>query len=159
MKMRMMYILIVMVIAGMCMSPCIYAQDPAPDFTLKNLQGTEVTLSEVLAEQNVLLVFGTTWCPYCVQEISELNTLYDELDGNGLTILSVNVKEKMGKVQRFAEKKGIKYEVLLDSKGDVAREYGVRGIPANFFIDREGILQYESSGHFDTEEIRALAQK
>ena len=133
------------------------AEDAASDFTLPNLAGEQVSLGSFNGNQNVLLVFGTTWCPYCVSEIPELNQLQEEL-GSGLKILSVYVQEKASKVKPFTEKKTVKYELLIDQPGDVARAYGVRGIPAVFFIDKSGMIRHSSTGALDLEEIRELAQ-
>jgi peroxiredoxin len=133
------------------------AENTASDFTLPDLQGEQVSLGSFNGNQNVLLVFGTTWCPYCVTEIPEINQLHNEL-GSGLKILSVYVQEKASKVQQFAEKKGVQYEVLIDQPGDVARAYGVRGIPAVFFIDKSGVIRHSSTGALDLEKIRELAQ-
>jgi peroxiredoxin len=70
----------------------------------------------------------------------------------------VYVQEKASKVQPFTEKKGVQYEVLIDQPGDVARAYGVRGIPAVFFIDKSGVIRHSSAGALDLEKIRELAQ-
>ncbi|MBN1493578.1 MAG: TlpA family protein disulfide reductase [Candidatus Omnitrophica bacterium] len=134
------------------------AQKTASDFTLQNLNGEEVNLRSFQGSQNVLLVFGTTWCPYCAKEIPDLNQLQAELGSSGLTILSVYVQEKKGKVTQFTADRDVAYEVLLDIEGDVARAYGVRGIPANYFIDKTGAVIYSSTGAVDVDKIKALAQ-
>jgi peroxiredoxin len=153
-----MMMMLAIVIVAVASIPCGYAQDAASDFTLPNLAGEQVSLSSFNGAENVLLVFGTTWCPYCVSEIPELNQLQAELGGQGIKILSVYVQEKASKVQPFTEKKGVQYEVLLDVSGDISRAYGVRGIPAAFFIDKNGVIQYSSTGSLDMAKIRELAQ-
>lgn len=114
---------------------------PAPDFTLQDLNGKKVALKS-LQGSPVLLVFGATWCPYCVKEIPDLNKFYDDYTKRGLVILSIDINESQTKVASFAKQKGIKYKVLLDSDGRVSEMYGVRGIPTNVLIDKKGIVKY-----------------
>ncbi len=133
-------------------------QATATDFTLKNLAGEDVSLSDFTGSQNVLVVFGTTWCPYCVSEIDTLNQLQSEL-GDKIKVLGVYVQEKMNKVQQFTQKKGVQYEVLLDTEGAVAQAYGVRGIPAAFFVDKNGTVLYSETGTLDVPKVTHLAQE
>jgi len=83
------------------------AEELIPDFNLKNLEGESVTLSEFQGKENVLLVFGATWCFYCTTEIPELNKLYDEFDGQGLKILNIDIGEPRRRVLKYSKKKGI----------------------------------------------------
>ncbi len=113
----------------------------APDFTLKDLSGNNVTLSSFKGKK-VLLVFGATWCPYCVAEIPDLNAFYNKHQDKDVKVIDVDIQESAAKVTAFAQKHNIKYTVLLDSDGKVANKYNVYGIPANFIIDENGMIKY-----------------
>ncbi len=116
--------------------------DVAPDFSLYDINGKSYNLKGVRGKKAVLLVFWATWCPYCVEEIPQLNKIYQEYSKKGLEVWAVNISEKKDKVSKFAANRGIKYTVLLDSRGKIAGLYQIRGIPANIILDKNGIVQH-----------------
>lgn len=113
--------------------------EKAPDFSLKDLKGTEVKLSDSRGRV-VLLVFSATWCPHCRREVPELKELHARFKDRGLDVIMVDVQESQKKVASFAAKYEIPYRVLLDEEGKVARQYGVRGIPDEVLIGKEGAI-------------------
>ncbi len=113
------------------------------DFVLKNLAGEEVDTAGFRGKNFLLIVFGATWCPVCVEEIPELKEIHRRYQDHGLVILSVDVQENSRKVAAFAEKNALPYPVLLDETGEVAHRYGVRGIPFLVLADREGRVLYQ----------------
>jgi peroxiredoxin len=115
----------------------------APDFTLNSLDGEDISLSQYFGKENVFLVFGASWCPYCVKEIPELNEIEARYGGQGLKLLYINVQESREKVASFAQKNSMGYTVLPDTSGAVARLYRVRGIPHQVIIDKKGEILYE----------------
>lgn len=120
--------------------------DKAPDFTLEDLSGKNVKLSdEIGANSATLLVFWTTWCPYCREEIPELIRLNMDYKDKGLKILAIDIGESPKKVESVAKQEGIGYTVLLDSDNRVASQYGVMGIPANILLDKEGVIKYRGT--------------
>ena len=116
---------------------------PAPDFTLRDLRGNQVSLSD-LRGQPVVLNFWATWCSPCRVEIPYLETLYTKYKDQGLVIIGMNTETDYMKVKRFAEPR-ISYTVLLDG-GTQAQGYDVSGIPCTYYIDRKGIIQHRSVG-------------
>jgi peroxiredoxin len=113
--------------------------DRAPDFTLKDLQGRNFKLSEHRGKP-VLLVFGATWCPYCVQEIPRLKDMFAKYAPQGVAIVNIDIQESPAKVARFAEKHKLPYRVLLDETASVANNYGVRGVPNFTLLDKNGVV-------------------
>lgn len=110
----------------------------APDFTLPDLDGRPVTLGPFLGKKPVLLVFWATWCPECEAAIPEINALTTGPLAEKLQIFGLDFRESREKVTRAVKSRGIRYPVLLDGKGKVARAYGVVGIPTYILIDRKG---------------------
>jgi len=109
------------------------------DFELPVVNSTEtLKLSNIVGKKLVLLNFWATWCPYCVREIPDLKNVYEKYKDKGLEIVAVNIGESSKEVSKFVEIKEIKYKVVLDQKTQVARMYGVRGIPTNFLIGLDG---------------------
>jgi len=112
----------------------------APDFTLKALDGSLVTLSE-LKGKTVFVNFWATWCPPCKQEMPDLEKAYQKTRDQGIAFLGVNLKEDAGTVQKFVNDNGYHWTILLDSTGQTADSYQVSGIPTSFFIDRNGVVR------------------
>jgi peroxiredoxin len=112
------------------------------DFTLKDLKGKKVTLSE-LKGKIVLVNFWATWCPPCRKEMPDLDAIYTHFQPQGLVILSLT-DEDMFKVGTFINGMGYHPPVLLDTGGKVAKEFHVDGIPKSFVFDRDGKLVAQS---------------
>ncbi len=114
---------------------------PAPDFTLKDLQGTNLTLSHYRGKV-VLLNFWSTTCPPCVAEIPSLVALYHELRGQGLVVLGVALDPAERPVRELAAKLRIDYPLVLDSSKEVYFDsYGLFGQPVSVIIDRSGMVR------------------
>jgi thiol-disulfide isomerase/thioredoxin len=123
------------------------ASGAAPDFTLKTLEGQEVTLSS-LRGRPVLIVFWAVGCPPCRQEVPALIELKKRYGGDrGLAVLAVNAwNESPQKVEAFAEEKGINYALLMNGR-PVAQKYGVQGIPTAVVIDPDGNILHRETGY------------
>ncbi len=112
---------------------------PAPDFTLTNLQGQAVSLGD-LKGQVVVLDFWATWCPPCIRSLPELNRLSQE-QIQGVQVFAVNLQEDKQKVQSFLQGKGLSMPVLLDEQGDVAEQFNVSAIPQTVVIGKDGTVR------------------
>lgn len=109
----------------------------APNFTLRNLDGEEVSLKDYRGKI-VLINFWATWCKYCDKEMPDLQKLNDE--NEDLVVLAVDVRESKSTVEEYIKKGGYTFPVLLDEKGNVSTTYLVSAFPTSYFIDKEGIL-------------------
>lgn len=125
----------------------------APDFTLLNLEGEEVSLSDYRG-QYVLINFWATWCQYCDIEMPDLDRLNDENDD--LVVLAVNVMEEKNLVDKYIKEGGYKFPVVLDEEGEVAITYLVSAFPTSYFVDKEGILLGGVPGMMTYEQMSQL---
>ena len=110
----------------------------AIDFKLTNLDGEEVTMDDYKGKV-VFLNFWATWCQYCDMEMPDLEKLQNE--NEDLVVVSVNAGESEKVVRKYVEEKDISFEVLLNPENDLAAKYYVTGLPATFFIDKEGYVR------------------
>lgn len=117
--------------------PDIAIGELAPDFTLLDLNGEEVSLSDFRGKY-VLINFWATWCKYCDLEMPDLDRLYEE--NEDLVVLAVNVMEEKDLVDKYIEEGGYKFPVVLDKEGKVAVTYLVSAFPTSYFVDKEGVL-------------------
>lgn len=123
------------------------AGSKALDFTLNDLNGKAVNFFKDFAKKKALiLVFSATWCPYCIQEIPTLKSVYAKYKDKGVEIVFVDPQETKERVQAIVDKYKIPYVVLLDEKGEVARSYRVMGVPTIVFLDTNYIIKWRSSG-------------
>jgi len=128
----------------------------APDFTLVDLDGNNISLSD-LKGKVVLLNFWGTWCGPCRKEIPDFINLSKKYKKNGLEIVGITLTSGPPKnIKAFAEQWGINYKLLTDITGNetqtVTALYGqatgkrITGIPTTFIIDREGYIRHRYVG-------------
>ncbi len=112
--------------------------EKAPDFVLKDLNGRRYRLSDVKGKQPVLIIFSTTWCPSCKEEIPHFKSLHETYAKRGLEIVNIDLQESQEKVAKFATRNGLPYRVLLDEDGAVGGIYEIRGVPSMVLVDQNG---------------------
>jgi len=112
----------------------------AADFALQGVDGRTHKLSEYLG-QPVILCFFATWCPHCQSEMPILQQVYTDREGDGFVLLAVSVAETPDTVAQFVDEQGLTFPVLIDADGEIGTLYQVSGIPASYFIDRNGLIR------------------
>ncbi|MCL4426062.1 MAG: TlpA family protein disulfide reductase [Firmicutes bacterium] len=128
----------------------------APDFTLRDLEGKEVKLSESRG-QVVLVNFWASWCPPCRAEIPEIEAYYQK-NGQKVVILGVDLQEDPARVKSFARTMNMHYPILLDS-GQVAKQYRVRVIPTTFVVSPRGVISDVFTGPMSYSQIEKMVLK
>lgn len=119
--------------------------DNVPAFTGRNLQGSEVDLGGIIGEKVVVLAFWSIYCKPCVEEISSLIRLQDELGGSELEVIGVNTDSELGvtRIRKFIsrfeefEKKEINYQIIFDEGGKLTKLLGIGFLPTVLTISRE----------------------
>jgi thiol-disulfide isomerase/thioredoxin/outer membrane lipoprotein-sorting protein len=118
---------------------------PAPDFTLQDMEGNNITLSE-LRGNVILLDFWATWCGPCIAAMPHIDKLHQDYKDQPVRILAINQREEREKVEPFLRTRKLTLPVLLDTSGDVGKAYGVRGIPTTVIIGRDGTILNVKTG-------------
>ncbi len=129
----------------------------APDFTLRDLEGKEVTLSEYRGK-TVFINFWATWCPPCRAEMPEIKKLHEQMPD--LVILGVNMGHTEASPQdvaRFMKRYGYTWRVPFDADGRVSERYSVLSIPTSFFIGPDGVIRSKFIGPMSLSLMRDLA--
>ena len=113
---------------------------PAPDFTQADIHGKPVDLSSFKG-QYVLVDFWASWCGPCRAENPAVVKAYKEYHAKGFSILGVSLDEKKDRWEEAIKKDGLAWTQVSDLKGwqnSVAELYGVKGIPMNYLLDKDG---------------------
>jgi peroxiredoxin len=103
----------------------IAAGEPAPDFTLRDQDGEDVSLSDFKGRKVLLVFYPMDFSPVCSDQLSIYQEVKPELADKGLEILGISVDSPYAH-KAFQEKLGIDTPLLSDfePKGEVARAYG-----------------------------------
>ena len=119
----------------------------APDFTLPDLEGNSLTLSDFKGRV-IILNFWATWCPPCRKEIPDFVELYEKYKEEGLLIIGVSLDRGDSRaVKQFSKNYKINYPIVLGNV-TVTQDYGgIRGIPTTFVIDRKGNIRKKYVGY------------
>jgi peroxiredoxin/outer membrane lipoprotein-sorting protein len=123
----------------------------AADFTLKTLGGESVALQS-LHGNVVVLDFWATWCGPCRAEFPAIEKLRSEF-GGAVRFYGVS-DEAPTTVKKFIEEHRYEMPMLLDSKRELRRRYGIHAIPALFVIDRDSVVRRQFIGTRSESELR-----
>ena len=110
----------------------------APNFTLKNLDGKEISLNQFRGK-HVLINFWATWCGPCKIEMPSLEALYERFKDRNFVLLAIS-NDMFGAniVKPFVKVHNNNFPVLLDQRLKVSNAFGVVSLPTTFMIDPQG---------------------
>ncbi len=131
---------------------------PAPDFTLEELAGGQVSLAD-LRGKTVVLDFWATWCPPCEFQVPSLNAFYDaHRDDSDVAVYGISVDtEGREVVDVWVGEKEVRYPILLGGD-DLARRFGAVGFPTLIVVAPDGSVHSQHVGLIEIDELEeALA--
>ncbi len=121
---------------------------PATDFTVYDLDGNEVHLSD-FAGKPIVLNFWASSCGPCRSEMPDFQTAYEVL-GEDVQFVMVNVTDgqwdTLDTASAYIADSGFTFPVYYDTTVEAAVTYGVRGLPTTVFINAEGNYIAQRSG-------------
>ncbi|MDP3388191.1 MAG: TlpA disulfide reductase family protein [Eubacteriales bacterium] len=127
----------------------------APEFELEDLDGNIVRLVD-LKGKNILVNFWATWCPFCVDEMPDLQLLYEKYKDDDFIVLAINVQESAEKARGYLEEAGIELPVLLDKDSRIAALYGANSIPLTIAVNKDGVAVTGYRGKLTFEQMETM---
>ena len=127
-----------------------------PNFKFASLDGEQKEISNYLGKPFILDLMRTT-CPYCVKLMPELETF--KQSNPDIPVLSVSVTESVAEINTFIEEnaQGEDIHTLIDST-DVVALYNINKVPALFFVDADGVIQFVTYGDLSADKIQEYAK-
>ncbi len=130
------------------------AAEPVVSFA--DAQGRPVDL-DAFKGNVVILEFWATWCKPCRDEFPVLDRLQARLRSQGLIVVPVSVDHRgLPAVDAFYEQlKIINLAKYTGNMNEIAKAFGLRGLPSTFVLDRDGreVLRIEGAAHWESAEI------
>lgn len=132
-------------------------QPPAPDLTVYDSEGNAVSLSD-LRGKPVIINFWATWCGYCVQEMPDFQTVYEEY-GDEIHFMMINVtdgyQETKEDAAAFIVEKGFTFPVYYDLDLSAANAYYVNAMPVTYLLDENGMFVAWQQGALNEQLLRS----
>ncbi|MBI4036347.1 TlpA family protein disulfide reductase [Candidatus Daviesbacteria bacterium] len=130
------------------------------DFELESFAGEKIKLSQ-FAGQPIFIDFWAAWCPFCIEEMTEIEKIHQEFPQ--LVILGIHRSETEGVDvgTKFAKERGVKYPLLKDLTGEVYKTLtgGRQFMPYALFIDKAGQIVKVKAGPKTAEEMRQIVKE
>ncbi len=130
----------------------------AKDFQLNLLDGRTMRLSD-LRGKVVVVDFWASWCNPCITEGPMLAEAYDEWRGRGVEFVGISIWDQQKDVAAFVLRNSTHYANGIDDRGQVAIDYGVKGIPEKFFITADGQLARKVIGPMSRAQLDSMLDK
>lgn len=128
----------------------------APNFTVYDLDGKEVNLTDFLGKP-IIVNFWASWCSPCQMEMPDFDEAYQNYNGE-IEFLMVNMtdgsRETLEKASSFIDEKGYTFPVYYDTQYSAAITYSVSSLPTTYFINTDGELIAHARGAIDADTLQ-----
>ena len=143
--------------------------DKAIDFSLKNVNGKLVSLSDYKTAKGFIVVFTTNHCPYAIKYQERINALNKKYETMGYPVIAINPNDSaITPVDSYsnmiirAKEEHFSFPYLLDNTQDIAKAYGATKTPHVFLLQKttDGlIVKYTGAIDDNTEDAAAVTKR
>ena len=128
----------------------VMANEPAPDFTFKGLDNSNIKISDFKGDV-VYVDFWATWCPPCRKSFPWMDAMHQKYKDLGFKIIAVSLDTKREIIDDFVKKMAPHFTIAHDPSGDSASAFKVKGMPSSYLIDRKGNIYASHAGFTDSD--------
>jgi cytochrome c biogenesis protein CcmG/thiol:disulfide interchange protein DsbE len=113
---------------------------PAPNFTLRRIDGSGKLDLASLRGKPVVINFWASWCVPCKGEAKMLEQAWRQYRSQGVVFVGIDYHDVKSDARTFLTHHGITYPTVQDGSGMIGDRYGLTGVPETYFVDRSGRL-------------------
>lgn len=132
----------------------------APDFSLPTVDGKQISLSDALKTEPVLLAFFKVSCPVCQYAFPFYERVFQSNPSNHVMVLGVS-QDTAKKAKAFVQEFGVSFPVAIDDESNgyaVSNAYGLTNVPTAFLIAPSGDIEVSSVG-WSKRDVEAINQR
>jgi cytochrome c biogenesis protein CcmG, thiol:disulfide interchange protein DsbE len=125
----------------------LYAQKQIPDFTLQDVNGNDVNISEILKTGPAVIDFWATWCQPCLRELPRFDDLQKKYPQVSFLMITIDAPKSKARAKSEVKSKKYVFTTLFDSNQYVKDKLNVDSIPHTFIVKQNGEISYEHLGY------------
>ena len=140
-------------------------EQKAPEFTLPDQSGQDVSLTSLLkAGPAILFFYPADFTPGCTKEVCSIRDLHREISRAGLTVAGISPQSSESHL-RFREKYSLPFTLLADEKREVIKMFGVNGLfgvwvqRVTYLVDQNRVIKGRVKAHFSIGEHEAFIRR
>ena len=132
--------------------PSLDPGQPLPDLEVAWFDGSTSALAD-RAGTPLVVNFWASWCAPCIDEMPDLEQVHRLADGD-VVVIGVNMQDRPERAAKLVDETGVTYDLIRDPDAELSRAFGVRGLPATFYVDADGRIVHGHTGVLTFDAVR-----
>ncbi len=125
----------------------LFAEKKMPDFTLQDVNGKDVKLSEALKSGPVVVDFWASWCQPCLKELPRFDEMQKKYPNASFLMITIDAPKSTARAKSEVKSKKYSFTTLFDTNQYVKGKLNVDSIPHTFILKQDGVIAYEHLGY------------
>jgi cytochrome c biogenesis protein CcmG, thiol:disulfide interchange protein DsbE len=130
--------------------------DPAPELSFEMFDGSTASMADYEGRP-VVVNFWASWCPPCVAEMPDLETVHQEF-ADEVAFLGINTQDTPDAATDLAERTGVTYDLAHDPDGQLFQAFGGFGMPTTLFVSADGLITERHTGILTLDQAREFVE-